>query len=98
MFNIWCGGAFGNQLRGCGGKTPGKVSGLQQREAGFQTGRPCGTNLLAAPSSGCPGSVQGDPQALFSALVPVIGPDKEDEGSIRKLREGSDGREELRGA
>ena len=26
-FNIWCGGTLGSQLRGCGGKTPGRWSG-----------------------------------------------------------------------
>lgn len=29
-FNIWRGGTLGSQLRGCGGETPGRASGLRQ--------------------------------------------------------------------
>jgi hypothetical protein len=72
--NIWCGETFGNQLRGCSGKTPGKASGFNREKQGSSTGRACGTNLLAAASSGClcPGFVQGDSQVPFPDLVCVI--------------------------
>lgn len=65
------------------GKHLAKKVGFNREKQGSRTGSPCGTNLLAAPSSGClrPGSVQGDPEALFSAFVPVIGP-----GTMKRLR------------
>lgn len=93
VFNIWCGGAFGNQLRGCGGKTAGQVSGLQQGEAGFQD-REAVRNESAGRSKFrlltprvCAGRPGGSVLCLCSCHRSRN--HEEVEGSVGKLREGS---------